>query len=140
MYPGTRQSRAERGTRSKLPDGRLAEVCVLVGKKEREVQQWMAFAETYPTEDQLRMAMRNSWTQIKASITRAKKDKDDEELAGKRSLQDKYAQRDQPRDGTLSRGLARLAERVAQEAAEKAAVVAPGECTCVTCPVHAAPS
>lgn len=87
---------AERGTRKKLPDGRLAEVCELAGKKEREVQQWMAFAETYPTEDQLRTAVRNSWTQIKASITRAQKDKDDEELAGKRSLQDKYAGRNRP--------------------------------------------
>lgn len=83
---------AERGDRKKLPDGRLAEVCLLVDKREREVQQWMAFAETYPTEDQLRTAMRNSWTQIKASLTRAKKDKDDDELAGKRTLAAKHTQ------------------------------------------------
>jgi hypothetical protein len=110
---------AERGTRKKLPDGRLAEACLLVDKREREVQQWMAFAETYPTKDQLRTAMRNSWTQIKASITRAMKGKDDEENAGKRSLQEKHTT-PQPRDGTLSSGLARQAEEVAREAAEKA--------------------
>jgi hypothetical protein len=108
---------AERGDRKKLPDKRLETVCGLVGKKEREVQQWMAFFETYPTENQLRTAMRNSWTQIKASITRANKEKEEARLLaeGTLTLQPRHAKDNQPKDPVaLSTGLARrLAKRAA---------------------------
>jgi hypothetical protein len=64
----------ERGNRKQLPNGRLEKVSKLTGGTPvREIQKWMEFADLYPAEGQLRMAMRTSWTKIKSSINKAHK-------------------------------------------------------------------
>lgn len=55
---------AERGTRKQLPNGRMEEICKLVGNGEREVQRWVQFAEQYPTEDAVRLAGRQDATPL----------------------------------------------------------------------------
>ena len=58
-----------------LPNGRLFEIAAMIDSCERELQFRMRFAERYPTEEEVRTAVRTckSWTEIRQTLTRLDK-------------------------------------------------------------------
>ena len=100
-----------------LPKGRLDELVEASGKGVRELQYRMQFAEQYPTEDKVRMAMQTfpSWVQVKKSLPKdsPRRQSKKEELAADPVFRERVRRGDKQSDIAKDMGVGEMPSREA---------------------------